>query len=129
MNRFVKGFINGFKSIYYIAPAMFFMPSLVLAGTTATDTTQVANSIIQTVGQFAMPIGMALVFVGLLISTIKIIASHGKAQKRSEALEGIGWLIGATIGLGLIITIFGAIVTLSGYTKVKSQIQSYSPLS
>jgi len=126
LNRFVKGLVNGFKSVAYTAPLMVFVPSLTLA---ATDTTQVANSIIQTVGQFAMPIGMALVFVGLLISTIKIIASHGKAQRRSEALEGIGWLIGATIGLGLIITIFGAIVTLSGYANVKSQMQNYSPLS
>ena len=108
MNRFVKGLGRGFKTTVYTAPLMVLQP--VYADTSV----DVSRKIVTTVGQFAMPIGAALVFVGLLLSTIKIIASHGKAQKRSEALEGIGWLVGASIALGLISMIFGVIISLSG---------------
>lgn len=113
MNRFVKGLVNGFKSAAYTAPLAFLQPTYALADTSV----DVSRKIVTTVGQFAMPIGAALVFVGLLLSTIKIIASHGKAQKRSEALEGIGWLVGASIALGLISMIFGVIISLSGISS------------
>lgn len=116
MNRFIKGLVNGFKSTAYTAPLMVLQP-VYAAGETSVD---VSRNIVKTVGQFAMPIGAALVFVGLLLSTIKIIASHGKAQKRSEALEGIGWLVGASIALGLISMIFGVIISLSGISSTKA---------
>jgi uncharacterized membrane protein len=77
------------------------------------DAVNLENQLKQAVSSVAIPIGIALIFIGLVLSAIKIIVSHSNPSKRSQALEGVGWLIGGSIALGLITTIFGLVLSIS----------------
>lgn len=94
------------------------IPMTAFAGSNATaapnsEAVNLKNELIQAVSSVAIPIGVALIFVGLTLSAIKIIVSHSNPSKRSQALEGVGWLIGGSIALGLITTIFGLVLSIS----------------
>lgn len=88
------------------------VPVQALAATGASSAANdLKNTIIDTTKQISIPLGIGFIFLGLTISVIKIILNHSKANRRAEALEGVGWLVGASIALGLITTIFGLLLS------------------
>jgi hypothetical protein len=106
----------------FVYTGMFLLLPVMSFANVSGEATKLQQNIIPVVKDVSLYLGVILVFVGLVMWAIKLIVAHGNPHKRSEILESGGWLIAASIVLGLIGIIFNLVVSIAGlgnYTKVQ----------
>jgi len=60
-----------------------------------------------------MPIGGVLVFASVVIISIKMIVNANNANKRSENISGLAWVVAGTLLLGLSLIVSGIIISIA----------------
>ncbi len=67
----------------------------------------------QAVVKLAMPIGTILMFVSIVIISLKMIANSGNPNKRTESIGALAWVTGGFMLLGLALIISGIVLSIA----------------
>ena len=67
----------------------------------------------QAVVKLAMPIGTILMFVSIVIISLKMIANSGNPNKRTESIGALAWVAGGFMLLGLALIISGIVLSIA----------------
>lgn len=60
----------------------------------------VSDKVVSLVSDLLLPFGGAVIFIAIVISSIKIILSSGKPTERAEAIASLPYIIGGGVLLG-----------------------------
>lgn len=108
------------KILFYIYSGFYLMLPMIAYADVKSEGQKLQSQIIPDLRDAAMYVGVLLIFVGLIMWSIRLIVAHGNPHKRSEALESGGWLIASAIILGLLSVIFSLIISISGLGDYKA---------
>ena len=73
----------------------------------------VTKKIVDAVKDLAMPIGAALIFIGVVLTAIRIAVHHNNPKERTENISSLGWLVVAALILGASLLIAGLIIKVT----------------
>lgn len=85
-------------------------------GSSAINTEQVetiTGKIKDAVTSLAMPIGSLLIFICVVLTSIRLAISHNNPKARTENLSSLGWLVIAGLILGSSLIIAGIIINVT----------------
>ena len=60
-----------------------------------------------------MPIGTILMFVSIVIISLKMIANSGNPNKRTESIGALAWVAGGFMLLGLALIVSGIVLSIA----------------
>lgn len=100
------------------AGAVMLTTAVVQAAAYAADTAGISERTAQEVGQrvvdivkdVTMPLGSAVIFIAVVITAFKLIATAGKPEERGKVIGSIPYIIGGGVVLGAAILIAGWII-------------------
>lgn len=115
--RWLKDFLLAlFTNLFFIAPAFAGSNFGPVQPGSATGLAQTIYDLVSTLG---MPIGGSIIFGCVVIMAVKIAASglQGRAEKKAEAMGGLGYVLFGGILLGASLFIAGAIIGIGQQAK------------
>lgn len=74
-----------------------------------TATENIKNAVMK----LSMPIGTILMFVSIVIISLKMIANSGNPNKRTESIGALAWVAGGFMQLGLALIISGIVLSIA----------------
>ncbi len=104
------------NKIWTIPTILMLMPAKVFAtgGSISTaEVNQATENVKNAIIKLAMPIGGILVFVSIVIISLKMIVNSNNANKRSESIGSLAWVCAGTMLLGLSLIISGIILSVA----------------
>jgi len=70
----------------------------------------VGSKVVDVVKEITIPLGSAVIFISVVISAFKLIATAGKPEERGKVISSLPYIIGGGIALGGAILIAGWII-------------------
>jgi len=83
-------------------------------GETTKQVESLRTRIVKAVKDIAYPLGGALVFVSIILISIKIIVSHYNPNARGQAMEGLQWVAIGAVLLGSAILVANIMISMGG---------------
>lgn len=113
----IKKVLSKFKQRIWILPVVLMTSSFsnkcFASSISTAEVSQATENVKNAIIKLAMPIGGILVFTSIVIISLKMIVNANNANKRSESIGSLAWVVAGTLLLGLSLIVSGIILSIA----------------
>ena len=113
----LKRFLTKLKKKIWILPVALMTTSsfskCFASSISTAEVSQATENVKNAIIKLAMPIGGILVFTSIVIISLKMIVNANNANKRSESIGSLAWVVAGTLLLGLSLIVSGIILSVA----------------
>jgi hypothetical protein len=111
MVKKIKGFLAAAAGFAYLAAARA-AAFAQTGGISERTTEEVSQRVVDLVKGITIPLGSALIFIAIVVTAFKIIATAGKPEERAKVLGSLPYILGGGVLLGGAVMAAGWIIGL-----------------